>query len=119
MALLPLFLLLLPFFCPSLCSSDLPECPWVNPEKELQKWANLPVFPSKCNVTKDTPAEESGDEKEYWERGQHRWERERRKREGGGQTEGDERVRHRYYFNQWVSDKIGPTRKLDKMAHPK
>uniref|UniRef100_A0A914H9W3 Glycosyltransferase 2-like domain-containing protein n=1 Tax=Globodera rostochiensis TaxID=31243 RepID=A0A914H9W3_GLORO len=89
--------LLLPLICPSFCAtSTLPECPWVNPEKDLQKWANLPAFPTKCNVTKDTPAEQSGEEHEYWERGHHR-----------------------YYFNQWVSDKIGPVRKLETMAHPK
>lgn len=93
--LIPLFLLFL-FSHSAQSSKELPECSWIDPDTELAKWATLPVFPTKCNVTTDKPKEESGPEHEYWERGQHR-----------------------YYFNQWVSDRIGPERKLEVMAHPK
>ena len=55
-------------------SSDfiLPECPFVDPVKDLERWAQLPVFPSKCNVTIEKPPEDDP-EHEAYEKGVHRF----------------------------------------------
>lgn len=100
----PIFLLLSPIFLLSLwhasastasSADSLPECPFVDPAKDLERWAKLPVFPSACNVTKDKPGE-ADPEHEAYEKGVHR-----------------------YYFNTWASDRIGPERELEPQAHPK
>lgn len=55
-------------------SSDfiLPECPFVDPAKDLERWTQLPVFPSKCNVTNEKPAMDDP-EHEVYEKGVHRF----------------------------------------------
>jgi hypothetical protein len=75
--LLAFFLLLPSISLADLSSSDssspsiLPECPFIDPTKELEEWTRLPIFPSKCNVTKDKPEEGTG-EHEIYEKGVHR-----------------------------------------------
>uniref|UniRef100_A0A914KX85 Glycosyltransferase 2-like domain-containing protein n=1 Tax=Meloidogyne incognita TaxID=6306 RepID=A0A914KX85_MELIC len=92
-----LFLFFSIFFTSILTNSpsELPECPFIDPSKDLNKWANLAVYPQKCNVTKEIP-EEGSEERELYDKGIHR-----------------------HYFNAWVSDKIGPEREIEIQAHEK
>jgi hypothetical protein len=72
-----LLLLCLLFLFPSFLLADtpveqLPECPYVDPAKDLERWSQLPVFPQKCNVSKDKPEDEADPEHGAYERGVHR-----------------------------------------------
>ncbi|KAF7632803.1 Glyco_trans_2-like domain-containing protein [Meloidogyne graminicola] len=77
-------------------SKNLPECQFIDPSKDLNKWSKLPVFPHKCNVSKEIPEEERSEERKLYDKGVHR-----------------------HYFNAWVSDKIGPERELEIQTHEK
>jgi len=68
-----LFLFFSIFFTSILTNSpsELPECPFIDPSKDLNKWANLAVYPQKCNVTKEIP-EEGSEERELYDKGIHR-----------------------------------------------
>uniref|UniRef100_A0A0N5C859 Glyco_trans_2-like domain-containing protein n=1 Tax=Strongyloides papillosus TaxID=174720 RepID=A0A0N5C859_STREA len=75
---------------------SLPECPFIDPMKELKRWAeydftncNITIFEAPTTLNKSSPEEEK-----------HKW----------GYTN--------FGFNVYVSDKIGPKRNINKQAHP-
>lgn len=77
-------------------NNSLPECPFIDPMKELEKWAKYDF--KKCNVTIfEAPITEN---KSSVEEEKQKW----------GYIN--------FGFNTYVSDKIGPKRDIMKQAHP-
>lgn len=80
----------------TVCESEvkkLPECPYIDPEHKLEEWAKYDW--RSCNVSKTKP--ENGTKESEWH----------------------EQRLNSFYFNSYVSDRIGPERVLEPMAHPK
>lgn len=74
-------------------SDELPECIWHDPIKQADEWRSY--HKSACKITVFKPEEETEEDKRY--------------------NYGSEQ----YSFNVYVSDKIGPHRKIPTTYHKK
>jgi hypothetical protein len=84
--------LLLSIFIPNFSSADLPECPYIDPIKEMERWHNFDY--KSCEVKhylSTSPAE--ADRYDFGQKN--------------------------YMFNVLVSDKLGPRRDVPNVAHEK
>lgn len=88
--------MLLKFFLFSFLSktlAGLPECPWIDPQKETEKWHNFDY--SSCEVNQFS-APSDPKEAERYDFGQKN-----------------------FMFNALVSDKLGPRREIPNVSHEK
>jgi hypothetical protein len=72
---------------------NLPECPYIDPKEKLEEWAKYDWLT--CNATKTKPDNGTEELKTF------------------------EARLNSFYFNSYVSDRIGPERTLEPMAHSK